>query len=288
MGVTRSRKNEPIGPGSNAISRRSLLRGLGALGAASLAFRGTALAADGDFRFIVVNDLHHATAECDPFFRRLVAQMASHGTIDLCLIVGDLADAGKPESFTAVREAFAPLGVPIYTVPGNHDCDVEKNTRLYSEAFPGRLNYVVRHNGWQFIGLDSTQGNSSMNTRIADATLSWLDTTVPTLDRATPTVVFTHFPLANGVNMMPLNAGDVRARLAPLNLRGGFNGHYHARIERRDRDVPLITNACCSRVRDNHDGSLEEGYLLCSASSDGKLSWEFVEFVAARKQVVGV
>jgi hypothetical protein len=42
--------------------------------------------------------------------------------------------------------------------------------------------------------------------------------------------------------------------------------------------------ACCSRLRDNHDGSLAEGYLLCTATADGRLSWEFVEFVAARKQ----
>lgn len=269
-------------------SRRSVLKGLGSLGAALTAWPAPAFAADGDFRFIVVNDLHHQTAECDPFFRRLVAQMATHGTIDLCLIVGDLADAGKPESFASVRDAFAQLRVPVYTVPGNHDCDVEKNTRLYSESFPDRLNYAVKHKGWQFVGLDTTDGNRSQNTSTSAATLAWLDKTVPTLDHATPTVVFTHFPLAAGVNMVPVNAGETRARLAPLNLRGAFTGHYHARVERRERDVPLITNACCSRVRDNHDGSLEEGYLLCSASADGKLTWEFVEFVAARKVVAAV
>lgn len=267
-----------------APSRRTVLRWVGSLGAAAFAAPSYAtLRAQQAFRFIVVNDLHHATAECDPFFASLVSQMRSHGPLDFCVIGGDIADTGRPESFVAVRDAFAKLAVPIYTVPGNHDCDVEKTTRLYSEVFPDRLNYTFSHRGWQFIAFDSTEGNNYQKTRIGDATLAWLDRTLPTLDRARPTVVVTHFPLAADVNLAPLNTADVLTRLQGFNLRATFNGHFHARIERRVGDVPLITNACCSRMRDNHDNSLEEGYLLCSASADGRLSWEFVEFLAARK-----
>ena len=269
-----------------AISRRELLQWAGSLGvAAALPWHAT-LDAQQAFRFLVVNDLHHGSSECDPFFASLVKQMRSHGPVDFCIIGGDIADTGKPESFVAIRDAFSQLGVPIYTVPGNHDCDVEKNTRLYSEAFPDRLNYTFRHKDWQFIALDTTEGNSFQDTRISDVTLGWLDRTVPTLDRQRPTIVFTHFPLAADVRMAPGNAGELLSKLDGFNLRGEFNGHYHARIERRRGDVPLLTNACCSRVRDNHDNSLEEGYLLCTASEDGRLSWEFVEFLAARKKPV--
>ncbi|HEX5107158.1 MAG TPA: metallophosphoesterase [Vicinamibacterales bacterium] len=268
------------------FSRRQLLRAV-PLGAAAWWMQGArVLTQSVAFRFIVVNDLHHATPECDPFFRALVAQMSSHGVIDFCLIVGDLADAGRPESFAAVRDAFAALRVPIYTVPGNHDNDVEKTTRIYSEFFPGRLNYTFRHKEWQFIGLDSTEAEKYQNTRIGDTTLGWLDATLPALDRARPTVLFTHFPLASGVNLVPVNAADLLSRVSALNLRGAFTGHYHARIEKRDGNTPLLTNACCSRMRDNHDGSLDEGYLLCSATNDGRLSWEFVEFKPARRATV--
>jgi hypothetical protein len=159
---------------------------------------------------------------------------------------------------------------------------VETNTRLYSEAFPDRLNYTFRHKEWQFVVLGTTDGNKSVGARIGDAALQWLDRTALTLDRQTPTVVFTHFRLAADVRMAPANAGDVLSRLDGLNLRGEFNGHHHARVERRRGDEPLLTNACCSRVRSNHDGPPEEGYLLCSATTDGRLSWEFVEFALAR------
>jgi len=267
-----------------AISRRAFLEWAGSVGVAAALPWQARLDAQQSFRFLVVNDLHHGSSECDAFFASLVKQMGSHGPVDFCLIVGDLADTGTPESFVAVRDVFKPLGAPIYTVPGNHDCDVEKNTRLYNEAFPDRLNYTFTHKEWQFIALDSTDGNKSQETRISEVTLGWMDRTLPTLDRRRPTIVFTHFPLAPDVRLASTNAADVLTRLDGLNLRGEFNGHYHARIERRRREVPLLTNACCSRVRDNHDGSLEEGYLLCTASADGRLSWAFVEFLAARKK----
>jgi Icc-related predicted phosphoesterase len=272
------------GPVAHApLSRRAMCRLL-AVGAGAWWGREAALGAQPQsFRFLVVNDLHHASPDDDGFFRSLVAQMASHGDVDFCLIVGDIADTGRPESFAAVREVFADLRAPIYTVPGNHDNDVEKSTRLYAEAFPGRLNYTFTHKDWQFIGLDSTEAEKWTDTRISDAALAWLDATLPSLDRARPLVLFTHFPLAAGVNLRPLNADDVLARFDGFNLRGSFGGHYHARIERRLGDTPLVINACCSRARDNHDGSVEEGYLLCTAEPNGRLSWEFVEFVAARK-----
>src|SRR5688572_27220998 len=256
------------------LSRRSLLRLAPLSMAGWWASSAIRLEASQDaFRFLVVNDLHHASAECDPFFRGLVTQMGTHGSVDFCLIVGDLADTGRPESFAAVRDIFGGLRVPLYTVPGNHDCDVEKNTNLYSQAFPGRLNYAFTHKDWQFVGLDSTEAEKWEKTRISDTTLTWLDTTLPTLDAARPTVLFTHFPVAAGVNLAPINAADVLTRFSRFNLRAAFTGHYHARVERRQGDAALLTNVCCSRMRDNHDGTLEEGYLLCTGHANGRLTW---------------
>lgn len=267
-----------------SISRRDALRLLPVGAAAWWSASARVTAQTGTFRFIVVNDLHHATAECDPFFKSLVAHMASQGDVDFCLMVGDIADTGRPESFAAVRSAFAALKVPLYAVPGNHDNDVEKSTRLYAQAFPGQLNYTFTHKEWQFVGLDSTEAEKFENTRISNETLMWLDKTVPTLNRMRPTIVFTHFPLASGVNLVPLNALDVLKRLSPLSVRAAFSGHFHARVERWFGDSKLVTNACCSRMRDNHDGTLEEGYLVCTAGADGRLTSQFVEFGPARKK----
>jgi predicted phosphodiesterase len=269
------------------VSRRAFLGTLGsALAVAGLGgCKSAAARPPATFRFLVVNDLHHGSAECDPFFAQLIAQMRGHGPVEFCLVVGDLADKGRPESLRAIRDAFAKLNTPMYCVPGNHDCDVEQNTRLYSEVFPDRLNYHFAHEGWQFIALDSTHGNNWGDTQIQPATLAWLDQTLPRLQRTKPTVVFTHFPLAPVANarLTPTNAAEVVARFDGWNLRGALTGHYHARTETPHGASGgiLLTNACCARMRDNHDRTIPEGYLVCTAHPDGAMEREFVRFTPA-------
>ena len=94
--------------------------------------------------------------------------------------------------------------------------------------FPLRLNYYFRHEGWQFIGLDTSEGLKYEKTSVPAATLGWLDEYLPRLAPRKPTVVFTHFPLGAGVNYRPLNAEDVLYRFRDFNLQAVFCGHYHA------------------------------------------------------------
>jgi len=267
-------------------TRRAFLRQMTSLVAAGIgatALRGQSTAAGSSFRFIVINDLHHNNADCDPFFRQLIAQLRGHEAVDFCLIVGDLADTGRPESLATIRNLFSELPYSFHAVPGNHDCDVEQTTRLYNEVFPNQLNYKFDHNGWQFVAFDSTEGNKWGGTTVQPETLEWLDATLPQLDHAKPTVAFTHFPLSSAArdDLTPLNAPEVVARFDNLNLRCLFNGHFHARTEGRHGDAVILTNACCSRARDNHDDSLPEGYILCTAHADGRLDREFIEFAPA-------
>ena len=229
------------------------------------------------FQFVVVNDLHHAGRECEPFFAALISQMRTHPDLEFVLLLGDLADTGKAVDLAAIRHHFQKLGVPLYPVIGNHDYATKTDRRAYEEVFPGRINYRFRRRGWQFVGLDTTQGTDYQNTRIQAATLAWLDATLPQVDHDTPTVIFTHFPLGEGVSMRPLNAGEVLQRFAGFNLKGVFGGHYHAFTARRFEDAEVVTNRCCSRLRDNHDGTKPEGYWLVTAA-DGRLAREFIEF----------
>jgi hypothetical protein len=114
--------------------------------------------------------------------------------------------------------------------------------------------------------------------RIGDATFAWLKAALPKLDPKKPTVVLTHFPLGAGVKYRPLNAEAVLERFLDFNLRGAFSGHYHAQTAVAHRGIEVVTNACCARVRENHDGTKAKGYFVANGTPDGTLTREFVPF----------
>lgn len=266
-------------------TRRSALRRLGLLGLfAAGGWPGGLRAGDGPgavagetFRFHVLNDLHHASSECNAWFQRVVARLKEQQDHEMALLLGDLTDEAKPEGFAAVKAAFAALERPFHVQVGNHDQTAKDNAGAYEAAFPGRRNYAFEHRGWQFVGIDSTQGTAASNTRVSDTTLEWIDRNTGRLDKRRPLVLFTHFPLGKGVKMAPLNAEDVLGRFLGFNLQGVFSGHYHAYTETVFHDTPVVTGRCCSRIRNNHDGSKEKGWWSLTAAG-GRLTKAFVEF----------
>jgi 3',5'-cyclic AMP phosphodiesterase CpdA len=269
---------------SPRITRRAALARVGKLGLLAGALGPAALrvlAADTrpEFKFIVVNDTHYMSEPCGTYLGALVKQMNGEGAA-LCLHAGDVTDLGTPAHEEAVRGVFARLDMPFHCVPGNHDWLTPTDRSGYENAFPHRLNYSFTHGGWQFIALDSTEGQKYEKTKIQPATFTALDGILAKLDRQKPTVVFTHFPLCENVKMRPLNAEELLVKLKGWNVRAMFSGHFHGFTECERDGVPVTTNRCCALKRNNHDGSKEKGYFVCE-TADGKLTRRFVEFKGA-------
>jgi 3',5'-cyclic AMP phosphodiesterase CpdA len=263
------------------ITRRSALRRVaklgvfaGALGPAAL--RSFAADAPPEFKFIVVNDTHYMSEECGRYLEGVVRQMNQEGA-ELCLHVGDLTEKGERAHLKAVRRIFAGLDMPFYPVLGNHDYLTQTDRSAYVSLFPLRVNYSFRHRGWQFVGLDTTQGQEYSNTRIQPATFRMLDDILGRRSMAKPTVVFTHFPLCDGVQMRPVNARDLLARFDGWNVKAIFNGHFHGYTECKYGEATVTTNRCCALKRDNHDNTREKGYFVCTAGQGGVVR-RFVEY----------
>jgi 3',5'-cyclic AMP phosphodiesterase CpdA len=261
-------------------TRRELLRwSSGSLLAAGL-WPGVLLAEDkpkGDaFSFLVVNDIHHLDEKGQPWLAALIKQMRGHAEKpEFLLLVGDLAENGKAAELGPVRDACKDLGLPVYQVIGNHDHTQKHERQAFVELFPQRLNYRFEHRGWQFIGIDSSEGARSMVT-VQPETLRWLEENAPKLDKSMPTVLFTHFPLGPMTPARPANADRVLEPLKEVNLQAVFNGHFHGFTERSVKQATFTTNRCCSFFKNNHDGTKEKGYFLCLAK-DGKVSRQFIE-----------
>jgi 3',5'-cyclic AMP phosphodiesterase CpdA len=231
----------------------------------------------GAFRFVVVNDAHFQSPKCPAWFERVSASIRSHDPKpEFCLMVGDLAEHGTESELGAMRDVLRSLRMPFHVVIGNHDYVSDTDRSAWDGLFPRGLNHHFEHRGWRFIGLDSSEGTKWENARVQPQTLSWLDGTLPKLDRAAPTVVFTHFPLGAFVPMRSVNANDVLERFEKFNLVAVFDGHFHGFTERKVGRTVLTTNKCCSISRANHDGTPEKGYFLCTAN-EGRIQREFIE-----------
>src|SRR2546422_710335 len=185
------------------IPRREALRRVSAGTMLALGLWPGALRADNDtpagsFRFLVINDTHCLTPECGHYLEGVVAQMKD-AQAELCLHAGDVTDKADGEYFEAVKDIFCRLPGSMYPVIGNHDYRTQTDRQAYTQAFPAHLNYYFDHRGWQFIGLDTCEGQHYEKTKIQPATFQWLDDYLPRLDKKKPTVVLTHFPLGAGV-----------------------------------------------------------------------------------------
>ena len=261
--------------------RRDLLRGGAAAVCAALTARWASAAEDArasdTFTFVVVNDVHYLDPRCAPWLSDHVVRRINDHKADFCLIVGDLTEHGTPAQNAQVKDVLKGINVPIHVVVGNHDHQAGSNDRKpFEEHFPGSINYHFEHKGWQFLGLDTTQGHAGSRTSIHRDTLSYARDTLRKLDKKRPTVLFTHFPLGHFMPSRPANANDLLALFADHNLRAGFSGHFHSNTERPWGESLLTTNTCCSFRRANHDFDPRKGYFLCTAR-DGKIDRQYVQ-----------
>jgi hypothetical protein len=68
----------------------------------------------------------------------------------------------------------------------------------------------------------------------------------------------------------------VLERFRDFNLQAVYNGHFHGFTESKRAQTIVTTNRCCALKRNNHDGTKEKGYFVCTIK-DGAIHREFVE-----------
>ena len=189
-------------------------------------------------RIAQISDIHlkprghraYRAADTAAALRKVVAHL-NHlvPAPEVVLLTGDIADGGHAESYHLARELLAPLKMPLFMVPGNHD----HKGRL-AQAFPdhaylsarpdGFVCYAVEDYAVRLIGLDTvTPGDHGGG--LGPERLAWLDAALGARPDV-PTVIFMHHPpFASGVGHMDLE---------PFKRRDDLHGliQRHPQVER--------------------------------------------------------
>lgn len=159
---------------------------------------------------------------------------------DVVLATGDLTHRGKPEEYALLRELLAPLPMPLYVVPGNHD-----SRDMLRAAFPEQeglldsefVQYAVDEYPVRLIALDTWEPNV-VHGELCDARLDWLQRKLGESNR--PAILFMHHPpfpcgLA-GMDRVGLKRGAERlAQLVRANpqIERILCGHVHRPVQVR-------------------------------------------------------
>lgn len=178
---------------------------------------------------------------------------------DLILFSGDIGDEGLAEEYALVAEILAPIKIPYFMIPGNHDR--RENLRAaFPLAVPVKAGafsqYVIEDYPLRIIALD-TLDEGYGHGRLCAARLAWLDQQLAAKP-ATPTLIVMHHPpIITGIahmdalRLLPGNGDDTSAPglegaqglaavlAAHQQIAGVTCGHLHRPIHCLWHGVPV-------------------------------------------------
>jgi 3',5'-cyclic-AMP phosphodiesterase len=160
---------------------------------------------------------------------------------DVVLATGDLVERGQVDEYERLRDILAPLAMPLYLIPGNHD---ERGNLVrtfdrhrYLPRDGGFLQYVVEDWPVRLVALDTLIPGESGG-RLCAERLHWLDTRLAEAPERVTVVLMHHPPFMTGMRKMDAMGLDGIRELETVIRRHPqveriVCGHLHRPITRR-------------------------------------------------------
>jgi Icc protein len=175
---------------------------------------------------------------------------------DVVLITGDCVNGGSMAEYQRFRRLIAPLTMPVYIIPGNHDDRVQLAALFGSQGsapLAGFVQYVVDTWPVRLIALDTNVPGKGEGF-LCDERLAWLEQRLAEApDR--PTLIFMHHPpfltgLAPLDQIGLINADMLGALIARHpQVERIVAGHVHSTMLRRFHSTIAMT--CSATYQQN-------------------------------------
>ncbi len=159
---------------------------------------------------------------------------------EIVVITGDLVDKGEAAEYDHLRRLLAPLPMPVFVIPGNHDAREQLRAAFAGDGYlprDGFLQYVIEDRPVRLVALDTLVPGEGGGELCADR-LAWLDRMLAAKPRQPTAVLMHHPPFATGIERM--DRAGLRGTEAFAAIIGRHSqverilcGHLHRAIERR-------------------------------------------------------
>jgi 3',5'-cyclic AMP phosphodiesterase CpdA len=159
---------------------------------------------------------------------------------DVTVITGDLVDHGNRNEYDNLRQLLAPLAMPYFLIPGNHDSrDGMREAFAHLGYLPpaGFLHYTVENYPLRIVALD-THTPGSPDGELCDERLGWLDRTLAAQPGKPTVLAMHHPPFDTAIEHMDRHGLTNPERFAAVVRRHPqieriVCGHLHRTIDRR-------------------------------------------------------
>jgi Icc protein len=159
---------------------------------------------------------------------------------DVAVLTGDLVDRGAPDEYEHLRHLLAPLAMPVFAIPGNHDAREPLRQAFAADGYlpaAGFLQYAVEDYPVRLVALD-TLIPGEPGGLLCSERLGWLDRVLGMAPARATLILMHHPPFSTGIEPMDRAGLKNRDALAAIVARHPqveriLCGHLHRAIDRR-------------------------------------------------------
>lgn len=167
---------------------------------------------------------------------------------DIVVATGDLVDKGSVAEYLHLREILAPLRMPVYLMPGNHDDRGNLREVFADHAYlngdPAYLHYAIEDYAVRIVAADTVVPGQAGGLMDAPR-LAWLSAKLAE-DRSRPTILLMHHPpFETGIVHMDGMRCEGAEGLAAViaenpQVERILCGHVHRTIQHRFADTDAL------------------------------------------------